>query len=411
MKALIKIILCLIINCAFSVTSSAQDTLPPYIDNDNWELDTGLSDEFNGSFKTSVWYTINVCQSGHGMNWGEGGFFNANNVTNSATDLILTATPNATPYSESTYPCSQTTGHWYHPYFYYTGGLLSHEDLGFGHGYYEIRAKLPGNYSIVNGIPVGKGFGPTFWLYYDHYTGNGVCKDKHDEFNILEPSATQYEFADFNEAGIHDESGDSCTFFKVVRAQMTSPVPLFSDYHTYGMELLSDRLIFYFDNNPVSWVLTNPDITQQQFLHALDLGNPGWLYVVLDLQLAYSVQPDAGIDWNSLSAHSMMIDYFHYYKFKPDTSSDDNVNDLSQNFPNPFRNGTEISYRVDEKAKTAMINFYNLQGILVKSLPINSFGKSKLQMKEIQFTSGVYFYSLKVNDHIVSTKRMIIIKD
>ena len=61
--------------------------------------------------------------------------------------------------------------------------------------------------------------------------------------------------------------------YKVGRAMMTSATPLNLGYHNYGLEFLSDRIIFYFDYQPYSWIINgdcqSPSV--DQLMHALDI--------------------------------------------------------------------------------------------------------------------------------------------
>jgi hypothetical protein len=58
-----------------------------------------------------------------------------------------------------------------------------------------------------------------------------------------------------------------------VRTQTEARDPLFSDYHNYALEFLSDRIIFYFDKKPYAWFM-NPDCPEpdvNRVTHALNM--------------------------------------------------------------------------------------------------------------------------------------------
>ncbi len=80
---------------------------------------------------------------------------------------------------------------------------------------------------------------------------------------------------------------------------------------------------------------------------------------------------------------------------------------ISQNSPNPFENSTKIEYVIPDETQSAVINFYNMNGILLKSEIITSKGKGILDIKSETLPSGVYSYTLELDGSIVATKQMI----
>ena len=84
--------------------------------------------------------------------------------------------------------------------------------------------------------------------------------------------------------------------------------------------------------------------------------------------------------------------------------------ELEQNFPNPFNPNTKIRFNIKEPA-FAVINIYNSLGVYIKTL-INEkvfAGKYEVDWDATDFPSGIYFYTLIVND-IKETRKMIYIK-
>jgi carboxypeptidase T len=83
---------------------------------------------------------------------------------------------------------------------------------------------------------------------------------------------------------------------------------------------------------------------------------------------------------------------------------------LSNNYPNPFNPTTQIVFKTPE-ATNAQIVVYNSIGREVEEL-FNGFlkqGSHKIVFDASNYTSGVYFYSLKT-DNFVATKKMLLIK-
>jgi hypothetical protein len=81
---------------------------------------------------------------------------------------------------------------------------------------------------------------------------------------------------------------------------------------------------------------------------------------------------------------------------------------LQQNYPNPFNPSTNISYQLP-KAGFVQLNVYNLLGKEVAVL-VNEFkseGKYSINFDATGLSSGVYIYTLKVNDFIQNQKMTI----
>jgi hypothetical protein len=83
---------------------------------------------------------------------------------------------------------------------------------------------------------------------------------------------------------------------------------------------------------------------------------------------------------------------------------------LSQNFPNPFNPSTSISYNVGERG-LVQLKVYNVLGVEVASL-VNeqqNAGNYTIGFDAARLSSGVYFYSLSVNN-FTQTRKMILEK-
>ncbi|MBK7631579.1 MAG: immune inhibitor A [Ignavibacteriales bacterium] len=83
---------------------------------------------------------------------------------------------------------------------------------------------------------------------------------------------------------------------------------------------------------------------------------------------------------------------------------------LAQNYPNPFNPSTEINFSL-AKSSSVTLKVYNILGSEVVTL-VNDFmeaGKHTVQFNAKDFTSGVYFYTIKA-DNFTSTRKMILMK-
>ena len=86
--------------------------------------------------------------------------------------------------------------------------------------------------------------------------------------------------------------------------------------------------------------------------------------------------------------------------------------ELNQNYPNPFNPTTTIQFALP-KAGIVSLKVYDVSGRLVRTL-FNNESLNEGTFKHIfdgsSVASGVYFYSLIVNDELISTKKMVLIK-
>jgi beta-glucanase (GH16 family) len=387
----------------FNINLHAQ--IPQVVLDDNLISDFTKSDEFNGSsLDTNKWFYIDACNDTdsikHGFNWGGGEFCRPQNVSVGGGNLVLKVEYN--PDSLDTLsPCLH-----HHSYPFYSGGIMSAlkkgaGDLGdignFSFGYYEMRAKLPGYYDSQH-QPVGSGFMPTFWIYYQHW--NNGCVDKHDEVDILEPDPYQYYDAKTNVAGWHDELQDTCGAKKIGQKYFESSTPLFEDFHKYGMELLPDKIVFFFDDEPFYSVDAN---ASPEILHSLDMSP--YLCVVINVQMGGFLRPGPPPD--APIPQRMYVDYFRYYSMAEDAM---NMNVALQNSPNPVTGATEISCNIAPGTQQAALNIYSVTGALVKSFPLTEKGKSILTIFPSELQPGIYLYSLLTDGKSSQTRKMIVIK-
>jgi len=84
---------------------------------------------------------------------------------------------------------------------------------------------------------------------------------------------------------------------------------------------------------------------------------------------------------------------------------------LAQNYPNPFNSTTIINYELPCKSFIE-INLYNELGQLVKTLVKSeqNAGYYTFAFNFENFSSGIYFYSLKADNYLIGTKKLIIVK-
>ena len=97
-------------------------------------------------------------------------------------------------------------------------------------------------------------------------------------------------------------------------------------------------------------------------------------------------------------------------------ASIENINDnssavLKQNIPNPSSHTTEIGYVLPSNAKNATIYVFDMTGKPVKNYTLEITQEGKLIINSLEYSEGIYLYSLVVDNKEVDTKRMIITKN
>lgn len=98
---------------------------------------------------------------------------------------------------------------------------------------------------------------------------------------------------------------------------------------------------------------------------------------------------------------------------KTSTTDDRNTtapkNILYQNTPNPAKEQTIIRYRLADNAKDAAICIFDMQGKMLKKIPVSSDNDS-VTINGYELGQGMFLYSLVINGQEIDTKKMIITK-
>lgn len=90
-------------------------------------------------------------------------------------------------------------------------------------------------------------------------------------------------------------------------------------------------------------------------------------------------------------------------------SSSIKKNTLYQNTPNPAKEQTVIRYQLADNVQNAAICIFDMQGKLVKKLPVSS-GNDSVAINGYELGQGMFLYSLIINGQEIDTKKMIITK-
>jgi len=81
---------------------------------------------------------------------------------------------------------------------------------------------------------------------------------------------------------------------------------------------------------------------------------------------------------------------------------------LKQNAPNPFNSSTTIEYTLPQYFKSAKIVITAMSGRELRQFPVSGAGAGSITISSGSLSSGMYYYSLYVDDILVDTKRMIV---
>ncbi len=82
---------------------------------------------------------------------------------------------------------------------------------------------------------------------------------------------------------------------------------------------------------------------------------------------------------------------------------------ISNPMPNPATSNVSVKHNFTTTPKTASVKIYNMVGTLVKEVKVEG-TEGKTQLDVSTLNEGVYFYTLVVNDKLISTKKLIITK-
>ena len=151
----------------------------------------------------------------------------------------------------------------------------------------------------------------------------------------------------------------------------------------------------YFGSSPI-----DPGKTREMSLHVTALNNEGTAHV--QLQAGTFNSPNERIIVN-FTATTIPV------SVDAENSSPSEYN-LAQNYPNPFNPSTRINYNVGEPG-LVQLKVYNVLGVEVATLvnDSKSSGNYSVDFNAANFSSGVYFYSLSVNN-FTQTRKMILEK-
>lgn len=335
-----------------------------------WQL--VWADEFNGTAINDSNWTHEIGGNG----WGNG-------------ELQYYTDRDTNSYINNGYLVIQALKENYSSWNYTSARLKSQGKRFFKYGKILARIKLP--YS--------QGIWPAFWMLGESFPVAGwpAC----GEIDIMElvggPSGdnTVYGTAHWaDENGYHVQYGNSYTLSSGIFAD---------NFHLFSIIWDEQTIRWYVDNH----LYCEIDITPA----ALSEFHEDF-FIILNVAVggAWPGPPDT----TTVFPQKMEIDYIRVYKDAPSpVEEESNIPDgfnLYQNYPNPFNPGTRIKYSVPG-TENVTIKVFDILGNEITTL-VN--GEKKAGEYTVDFSgrnlsSGMYFYSIKTDDHYL-VKKMILMK-
>ncbi len=175
--------------------------------------------------------------------------------------------------------------------------------------------------------------------------------------------------------------------------------------YAQGTFFIQLRPINFFDN----------DSTDGGIMYSNSSTNHTWMNISNEQYVAYASGMEANDRYLFIQYGDTLITRTHLSNFGVLTSVDqpEEVSldfDLSQNYPNPFNPSTIISYSIPKQSNVSL-KVYDILGKEVAEL-VNTekpAGSYEVDFNAENLSSGIYFYTLKTNNSVL-TKKMMLIK-
>ena len=272
----------------------------------------------------------------------------------------------------------------------YTSARLNSK-FAFQYGKIEIRAKLPS----------GLGTWPAIWTLGKNINENGAYWYNQGYGTTSWPACGEIDIMEhwgYNQNYVQSATHTPSSYGGTVNIGGQVIPTASSEFHTYTLLWYPDRLVFSVDGNI------------HYTYKPIELNSDTWPFNGEQyLLLNFAILPD--IDPNFV-ADTLEVEYVRVYQSAP-LSIDEIDNSISFgliNTPNPAKNYTIISYNLPDNANVQLY-IHNVNGQLIKTLleEKQTAGKHQIKWNTDNLLSGIYFYTLKTENNIV-TKKCIISK-
>ncbi len=270
----------------------------------------------------------------------------------------------------------------------YTSARLNSK-FAFQYGKVEVRAKLP----------TGGGTWPAIWMLGKNINEDGGYWNIQGFGTTPWPACGEIDIMEhwgYNQNYVQSATHTPSSFGATVNHGGQSINDASGSFHTYTLKWFPEKLIFSVDG--ITHYTYEPDVFDDN-TWPFDAEQ----YILLN----FAFLPDI---ISSFTEDALEIDYVRVYQNAPVSTIAVN-NPLSldlKSVPNPAQDFTIISYHLS-KNSNVQVFISDLNGRLIETL-INrqqASGKHQLKWDTANVPSGIYLYTLKTEDHLISKKCMI----
>ena len=270
----------------------------------------------------------------------------------------------------------------------YTSARLNSK-FAFQYGKIEIRAKLPS----------GLGTWPAIWTLGKNINENGAYWDNQGYGTTSWPACGEIDIMEhwgYNQNYVQSATHTPSSYGGTVNIGGQVIPTASSEFHTYTLLWYPDRLVFSIDENI------------HYTYKPIELNSDTWPFNEEQyLLLNFAILPD--IDPNFV-ADIFEVDYVRVYQSAP-LSINEIYNSKSFgliNTPNPAKNYTIISYILPDNTDVQLY-IHNVNGQLIQTLieEKQTAGQHQIKWNTDNLLSGIYFYTLKTENNIVTKKCII----
>ena len=270
----------------------------------------------------------------------------------------------------------------------YTSARLNSK-FAFQYGKIEIRAKLPS----------GLGTWPAIWTLGKNINENGAYWDNQGYGTTSWPACGEIDIMEhwgYNQNYVQSATHTPSSYGGTVNIGGQVIPTASSEFHTYTLLWYPDRLVFSIDENI------------HYTYKPIELNSDTWPFNEEQyLLLNFAILPD--IDPNFV-ADIFEVEYVRVYQSAP-LSIDEIDNSISFgliNTPNPAKDFTIISYHLPNNTDVQLY-IHNVNGQLIQTLieEKQTAGQHQIKWDLNNLLSGIYFYTLKTENNIVTKKCII----
>ena len=270
----------------------------------------------------------------------------------------------------------------------YTSARLNSK-FAFQYGKIEIRAKLPS----------GIGTWPAIWTLGKNINENGAYWYNQGYGTTSWPACGEIDIMEhwgYNQNYVQSATHTPSSYGGTVNIGGQVIPTASSEFHTYTLLWYPDKLIFSVDGN-IHYIYK-----------PIELNNDTWpfneeQYLLLNFAILPDIDPNFVVD-------ALEVEYVRVYQSAPLSINEiDNSSSFRLiNTPNPAKNYTIISYNLPDNADVKLY-IHNVNGQLIQTLieEKQTAGQYQIKWNLDNLLSGIYFYTLKTENNIMTKKCIV----